>query len=63
MKVYELVEQLAKMPAGAVVRFRRLIDSDELAKYPDDPEFYEASFEIREATLCNGTVDLDGLPQ
>lgn len=44
MKVYELMAELAIMPAGAEVVFRRLATRDECKKVPDDP----------------GLIDLDG---
>lgn len=61
MKVYELMQELSTMPAGAKVTFHRLATKDELAKYPDDQRLTELAFEIREVQ-DNGynEVILDG---
>lgn len=63
MKVYELIDQLSKLPAGLEVRFRRLLSKEELVLYDDEPEFYEVALEIREVALSGDTVDLDGWVQ
>lgn len=47
MKVYELMAELAIMPAGAEVVFRRLATRDECRKVPDDPGLIDLDFTIR----------------
>lgn len=47
MKVYELMAELAVMPAGAEVVFRRLATGDECPKVPDDPSLIDLDFTIR----------------
>lgn len=61
MKVYELMQKLSTMPAGAKVAFRRIATRAELTKYPDDQTLTELNFEIREVE-DNGynEVVLDG---
>ncbi len=49
MKVYELMAELAIMPAGAEVVFRRLATRDECKKVPDDPGLIDLDFTIRTA--------------
>lgn len=61
MKVYELMNVLSNMPCGAEVRFRRVMDKDEIHEYVDDPEMFEVDFSIKEASLAkDNLVQLDG---
>lgn len=58
-----MIGQLSKLPAGATIRFRRLLSKEEIVLYDDDHELYEVALEIREASLSEDTVDLDGWAQ
>ena len=61
MKVYELMKELSKMPAGAKVTFHRLAEKSELPKYPDEQRLTELDFEIREVCEAgDNLVQLDG---
>lgn len=48
MRVFELMAELAIMPAGAEVAFRRLATKDECPKYPNEPSLIELDFTIRQ---------------
>lgn len=50
MRVYELMAELATMPAAAVVSFERLATKAELPKYCNDPTLTDLVFPIREVT-------------
>ena len=58
MKVYELMNELDNMPAGAEVRFRRKLVEDELNKANDG--LYVVDLPIRWAELEEEVVLLDG---
>lgn len=58
MKVYELMNELDNMPAGAEVRFRRKLTEDELNKADDG--LYVVDLPIRWAEMEEEVVLLDG---
>lgn len=58
MKVYELMNELDNMPAGAEVRFRRVLEKNELDKTDDG--LYVVDLPIRWAELEEEVVLLDG---
>ena len=58
MKVYELMNELDNMPAGAEVRFRRKLAEDELGKTDDG--LYVVNLAIRWAEMEEEVVLLDG---
>lgn len=47
MRVFELMAELATMPAGAEVVFRRLATKDECQKVPDASGLIDLDFTIR----------------
>lgn len=62
MKVYELIENLSKMPAGAIVKTCAIKNESELSVVDDDDEddiAYGINFEIREVNLTNNVVEID----
>ena len=58
MKVYELMNELDNMPAGAEVRFRRALEKGELNKMEDG--LHEVNLPVRWVELIEETVLLDG---
>lgn len=58
MKVYELMNELDNMPAGAEVRFWRMLEKGELNKTEDG--LYEVNLPVRWVELGEETVMLDG---
>ena len=58
MKVYELMNELDNMPAGAEVRFRRALEKNELDKTYDG--LYVVNLAIRWVEMDEETVMLDG---
>jgi len=58
MKVYELMNELDNMPAGAEVRFRRKLAKDELNTADDG--LYVVDLPIRWAEMEEDVVLLDG---
>lgn len=58
MKVYELMNELDNMPAGAEVRFRRALEKNELNKADDG--LYVVDLPIRWAEMEEEVVLLDG---
>ncbi|MBU5419624.1 hypothetical protein KQI11_05760 [Acetanaerobacterium sp. MSJ-12] len=58
MKVYELMNELDNMPAGAEVRFRRKLAEDELNKTDDG--LYVVDLPIRWAEMEEEVILLDG---
>lgn len=58
MKVYELMNELSNMPAGAEVRFRRKLAEDELNKADDG--LYAVDLPIRWAEMEEDAVLLEG---
>ncbi|MBC2871234.1 hypothetical protein H7271_06405 [Bittarella massiliensis] len=58
MKVYELMNEIDNMPAGAEVRFRRKLVEDELNKANDG--LYVVDLPIRWAEMEEDVVLLDG---
>lgn len=59
MRVYELMTELARMPAAAKVSFKRLATKDECPRYSDEPKMVELDFEIREVSE---EIDYNGKP-
>ena len=47
MRVYELMTELARMPAAAKVSFKRLATKDECQKVPDASGLIDLDFTIR----------------
>ena len=58
MKVYELMNELSNMPAGAEVRFRRVLEKGELMKNGDG--LYEVDLAVRWVEQEDEKVLLDG---
>ncbi len=58
MKVYELMNELAKMPAGNVVRIEMLKGLSELPVYEEG--LREINFEVQSVEDHAGKVVLDG---
>lgn len=58
MKVYELMNELDNMPAGAEVRFRRVFEKNELNKADDGP--YVVDLPVCWAEIEEEVVLLDG---
>ena len=58
MKVYELMNELDNMQAGAEVRFRRVLEKGELMKKGDG--LYEVNLAVRWAEQEDEKVLLDG---
>lgn len=58
MKVYELMNELDNMPAGAEVRFRRMLEKGELIK--TDGGLYEINLAVRWVEQEDEKVLLDG---
>lgn len=61
MKVYELMDSLAKMPAGAEVEFRALMTLEEFAQCDiadniDGKDAYLVGGTVGEAVVANGTL-------
>ncbi len=57
MKVYELMEQLSMLPAGARVEFRALVSLEEVSKSERNVEGdYLMNFEIQEVDSVNDTL-------
>ncbi len=53
MRVYELMDALASMPASAPVSFRRLATKEELPKSADDPSLTLVDFTIRSVEIVD----------
>ena len=57
MKVFELMNELSKVPAGAEVRFSMLMSVDELVKAePQEMEgkiFYRTDLDVKEADAAS----------
>ncbi|WP_059004220.1 hypothetical protein [Bittarella massiliensis (ex Durand et al. 2017)] len=58
MKVYELMNELGNMPAGAEVRFRRVLEKGELNKM--EGSLYEVNLPVRWVEPEEETVMLEG---
>ncbi len=57
MKVYELMEQLSRLPAGARVEFRALLSLEDISKFELSEEGdYIMDFNIEEANSINDTL-------
>lgn len=63
MKVFELMAQLAKFPAGAEIEFRAIMTDDEFASAPvvDTDDYsgaraHSLSFEVVEAELISDSL-------
>lgn len=66
MKIYELMNKLKDLPAGAEVRVRTLKTMDEMSLYDDDPELYEICYPVQSveindssSTCAEKYVDID----
>jgi hypothetical protein len=58
MKVYELIAELAKMPAGSVVKIQMIKSLSELPVF--DGKDRTIDFVVREVTEDDGIVSIDG---
>ena len=57
MKVYELMENLSVLPAGARVEFRALVSLEDVSKSEMNEEGdYIMNFNIEEVSSINGTL-------
>jgi hypothetical protein len=61
IKVYELMLELSKQPAGAEVRIRMLKTLDEIPAYADDDSMREIDFPVEEVQQATDKlVNIDG---
>ena len=53
MKVFELMNELSKLPSGAEVELRTLMSLEEFAEFHDDGEYREVRLSIEEVQRAN----------
>jgi len=61
MKVYELMNELAEMSAGAIVRVHTIKNDNEMSIMEEEDGIitYIINYEVQEVTNDDGTVELD----
>lgn len=53
MKVFELMNHLSKLPSGAEIQFRTIMNLEEFAELPKDSEDHIVSLSIEEVEELN----------